>query len=556
MRKKRSQDTRDAQDARDAQGTARPSSTAHAFNREEDAPSYSIEHATGILLALAGMALQWAALHSITFFDTVMRTDGLPGSEITWMLNSLCTFSVFFALFVASRRLSSLLEDKRTLPFATICLALGTICFLMGSAWQPLSPLLFAGNVFIACGTTPLIVAWGEVYKYLNPRSEQPLVTLAAIVCSVAIYFTEINLPAALSAFVFAALPFGSLACLVHSHKLLARYSSVWKAKERLPMEKSPALFFVCIVAFSIPYNYLRSSQPVQTVLANATEWSSVLAIVIVIMISASLAEQIAERRGVLLVPSIVLFLLSTAMAVNFLNDPAPLMVPSFLYAGYYLFLAMMYLALGPLVATTDVNPIRLFSSAMLANVGGLLLGFLLGGIVAWQGELVASLAAMLATYVIFFAGFTLLYSRSYSIFRINSYDEEKYSFEYLAPVPMDFAPAQSTRQEAPSNGTNPTNPADSKNSGNANETIASDVAVPLLDAIQTQCNVARESYGLSAREYEVLTLLTRGRTIASIAEALCVSENTAKAHTKAIYRKLEVHTREELLMRVQSLPI
>ena len=33
------------------------------------------------------------------------------------------------------------------------------------------------------------------------------------------------------------------------------------------------------------------------------------------------------------------------------------------------------------------------------------------------------------------------------------------------------------------------------------------------------------------------------------------MSENTAKAHTKAIYRKLEVHTREELLMRVQDLP-
>ena len=90
---------------------------------------------------------------------------------------------------------------------------------------------------------------------------------------------------------------------------------------------------------------------------------------------------------------------------------------------------------------------------------------------------------------------------------------------------------------------------------GGGGEAIADEATKSLLDAITAQCDAARELYGLSAREHEVLIALVRGRTIASIAEELFVSENTAKAHTKAIYRKLEVHTREELLNRVQDVP-
>ena len=76
----------------------------------------------------------------------------------------------------------------------------------------------------------------------------------------------------------------------------------------------------------------------------------------------------------------------------------------------------------------------------------------------------------------------------------------------------------------------------------------------PLLDAILARCSQVRKRYKLSDREYEVLAELVRGRTIATIAEQLVVSENTVKAHTKAIYRKVDVHTREELLALVGSM--
>lgn len=500
----------------------------------DDTTIYSTERAAGILLVLTGMALQWASLHSITFFDTVVRVGSASGSSSAWVVNSTCTFAVFLVLFFVSRRMPSLLEKKYSIPFMSICLIVGMACLALGSFVVSSVVMIYAGNALIACGTTPLIIVWGEMYKYLNPKGEQLFVTLVAIVLSVAVYLVEIHLPQAIAVLVFAVLPFGSLVALVKARTLLEGTSGTWGAKSKSAMEKSPALFFVCIVVFSIPYNYLRGGDEMQAVLANAADWSNVLAIAIVVMIAAALAEYAAERNGLLLVPSFVLFLLSAAMVVHlFFRDVSILTVPSFLYAGYYLFLAMVYLALGPLVATTDANPTRLFSSAMLANVGGLLLGSLLGSIELWVGEQVAAMAVMVITYVIFFAGCVLLYNRSYSIFRVNFYDESKYSFEYLVPIA----------------------PIELLSKGGGGEAVADEATKSLLDAITAQCDAARELYGLSAREHEVLIALVRGRTIASIAEELFVSENTAKAHTKAIYRKLEVHTREELLNRVQDVP-
>lgn len=54
--------------------------------------------------------------------------------------------------------------------------------------------------------------------------------------------------------------------------------------------------------------------------------------------------------------------------------------------------------------------------------------------------------------------------------------------------------------------------------------------------------------YGLSDRELDVLILLLGARSVPAIAGALFISENTVKSHTKSIYRKLDIHNRQELL--------
>lgn len=54
--------------------------------------------------------------------------------------------------------------------------------------------------------------------------------------------------------------------------------------------------------------------------------------------------------------------------------------------------------------------------------------------------------------------------------------------------------------------------------------------------------------YGLSQRELEVLRLFAQGRSANWIADSLVISKNTVRAHLRAIYTKLDVHSRQELL--------
>ena len=70
------------------------------------------------------------------------------------------------------------------------------------------------------------------------------------------------------------------------------------------------------------------------------------------------------------------------------------------------------------------------------------------------------------------------------------------------------------------------------------------------IDAVEF---IARER-GLTAREREVLGFLIEGNTFKKIASLLGVSENTVQYHAKNIYRKLDIHTKQQLIDEVNRM--
>ena len=61
-------------------------------------------------------------------------------------------------------------------------------------------------------------------------------------------------------------------------------------------------------------------------------------------------------------------------------------------------------------------------------------------------------------------------------------------------------------------------------------------------------CAVLRERHGLTERESEVMELLARGYTQKRIAEELNLSINSVQTYAKTLYRKLDIHSRQELI--------
>lgn len=93
--------------------------------------------------------------------------------------------------------------------------------------------------------------------------------------------------------------------------------------------------------------------------------------------------------------------------------------------------------------------------------------------------------------------------------------------------------------------------------------------SLSMRDAIERQRNVEKDeaakgawrkatldvadAHRLTPRETEVLLLLAKGRTAATVARSLTVTESTAKTHIYHVYQKLSVSTQQELIDLLES---
>lgn len=77
---------------------------------------------------------------------------------------------------------------------------------------------------------------------------------------------------------------------------------------------------------------------------------------------------------------------------------------------------------------------------------------------------------------------------------------------------------------------------------------LASSVAQSETSSLDERCSALAHAHGLTKREAEVLILLAKGRDLPYISEELFISKNTVRTHMKGIYRKLGIHSKQELL--------
>ena len=83
------------------------------------------------------------------------------------------------------------------------------------------------------------------------------------------------------------------------------------------------------------------------------------------------------------------------------------------------------------------------------------------------------------------------------------------------------------------------------------------EAGAPVLVVIEQQAAASvspcelQERFGLTPRQGEVAQLLARRKTNQEIADALCISPHTARHHTEAVLRKLEVDSRRAVARRM-----
>lgn len=83
-------------------------------------------------------------------------------------------------------------------------------------------------------------------------------------------------------------------------------------------------------------------------------------------------------------------------------------------------------------------------------------------------------------------------------------------------------------------------------------ETEASVASSGTEDPIERRCMAVARAYALSPRETDVLVAYAHGRNVAYLADHLVLSSNTIRSHSKTLYAKLGVHSKQELIDLVE----
>jgi len=179
------------------------------------------------------------------------------------------------------------------------------------------------------------------------------------------------------------------------------------------------------------------------------------------------------------------------------------------MYSGYFLFVATFYSLLGMLTLQTRYPPFVVFAAGNCVNVLGLVAGSLIGSTIeAFATPWWVYAISVALMYVLFFVGLIVLPRSRQNIFNA----------------------ADLTRS----------------NRGSGQPSLAS--------AVESYCHISAQKCSLTQREEEVMNYLVRGRSIMAIANLTTLSQNTIKTHVQHIYQKLDIHSREELIVAVEQL--
>lgn len=72
-------------------------------------------------------------------------------------------------------------------------------------------------------------------------------------------------------------------------------------------------------------------------------------------------------------------------------------------------------------------------------------------------------------------------------------------------------------------------------------------------DAWKDKCHDISEQHKLTKQEERIFTMLARGRSYGYIADELYISTHTVKTHIYHIYRKVDIHSQQELIDMVEE---
>ncbi len=231
-------------------------------------------------------------------------------------------------------------------------------------------------------------------------------------------------------------------------------------------------------------------------------------------------------------------FLITSFLALPLVGVEYARWLAAILYAAYGAAIMLMMMQCAQISRDRGINPVFIYGFYGTIVYALHDLGFIGGSLAegsTFTGVAPLAIVALIAVWALGFMQFVGTGGFSGALGRLDR-DEAIELVSPHGPVPGALPAASTAAPREPAKGAAP----------------AMEAGQP-IDLIAAQAQVVRERYRLSARETEVMELIARGHSVARIAEALVVSENTIRTHSKRIYAKLDIHKKQELVDLLES---
>lgn len=472
------------------------------------------------VLTVAAIGSYWAWVQALFYSSSLLPALFSPNEVSLWNIGAHTL--VLLGLAFAARKAGSYSRKRVLLAAAAILSSVGA-ALLFGGAGLTIPIVQLLGSVLAGAGSAFLLVGWGELLGEIEGDEHRTNLLLVSILVAVSLFVVASSFPVLLQVCFSVGMPFlcawtiGSAAAIERgraaqfgNRKITTTFRK--KAKSRW------VSLLLCTFLFSIPLVYFRAGETSGVRL-------SIFSSMLVCLCGLFLVDYYLRKRfDHSVMPHLLVLLTSGGMLLlPFLVGGNVFVVGLLIHTGGFAFRAYIYPEFIKLAGYLG-KPVAYCCALGTAALDlGQVAGTVIRGNLNVASEQFFINATIGMVYVLFLAGF-LFFTHRFDA------ETENRTGKMFRKVGEDRLEAEGRIPE------------------DSNTTHL------MIEGIERQCALAAEAYGLSAKEYEIMNLMIRGRSRASIADELVVSQNTIKTHMTHIYRKCGVGSREELVRLVESM--
>lgn len=469
-------------------------------------------------LRYLGFGLYWAWM--TTFWTGIVRSPlGMASAELTTTARisvQAATAVTFIVAALLARRLTNSFGERLLVLGGAVLGPLGTVAAALGRGQTDGIPMYLALSwVCLGVSCACITLLWGRFYAAIGLRHAALLAPLSLILAVFAGLLLA-NMQPTAALVIITLLPLGSVGLYVLTAPQLPVLRAPEKGSRPRPLNELWRVF-LAIGVYSAALGFYLHSQTVFPQSSPSSATSRLVSLLIPLLVIALLRQHnfgLVFRVGLPLTAAG--FLLLPLLGTN-----SSWIGAAVIAAGGTLVDILTWIALADIAHRSRFSPISVFGFGRAANAGGIALGWAISS--ALLGTTLTEPSPVL--------GFSLTMVFVLILTTTLILKDEDFATDDIRPGLGMFA----------------------------GDHIGGDHRGESEDGHhgpgrwRRSCARIAHEHNLSPREEEVLVLLAKGRSVKHIEKTLVISYHTAKAHANHIYRKLEVHSREELIDLVEQ---